>query len=114
MTTARKKVQAGAVALVAAGPGDPDLITLRAAAHLRAADVIITDADAEPVAQAHARPEASIVVATEKSGAPLDHADRARLVIDAAREGKDVVRLICGDPVIDGTLLHEASALRKA
>ncbi len=114
MTTPRKKVQAGAVALVAAGPGDPDLITLRAAALLRAADVIVADADAEAIAQAHAAPEASIVVATSKSGAPLDHADRARLVIDAAREGKDVARLICGDPVVDGTLLNEASALRKA
>ena len=114
MTTARKKVQTGAVALVAAGPGDPDLITLRAAAHLRAADVIVADPDAESIAQAHARPDASIVIAVAESGAVLDHADRARLVIDAAREGKDVVRLVCGDPVIDGTLLHEASALRKA
>ncbi|MBU6244831.1 MAG: uroporphyrinogen-III synthase [Actinomycetales bacterium] len=115
MTTPnRKKVPTGAVALVAAGPGDPDLLTLRAVALLQAADTIITDPDALAIAEAHAAPSASIVVAVGKAGAPLDPADRARLVIDAAREGKDVARLLCGDPVVDGTLMHEATALRKA
>lgn len=111
---ARKKAPVGAVALVAAGPGEPDLLTLRAAALLREASVIVVDSDAVAIAEAHARPDARLVVAVGDSGVPLEHAERAKLVIEAAREGLDVVRLISGDPVVDGTLIHEAGALRKA
>jgi uroporphyrinogen III methyltransferase/synthase len=112
-TKARKKPN-GPVALVAAGPGDPDLLTLRAAALLREAEYIVVDADAAEVAAAHASPEAEVVIAVSASGLPLEHIERAKLVIDAAKEGKRTVRLIAGDPVVDGTLLHEAGALRKA
>ena len=110
----RKRPVHGAVALVASGPGDPDLLTLRAAGLLSCADVIIVDADAVSVAQAHAGKDTSIVIAVDAAGLPLDQAARSALVIEAAREGKNTVRLIAGDPVIDGTLLHEAGALRKA
>ena len=112
-TKARKKPN-GPVALVAAGPGDPDLLTLRAAALLRDAEYIVVDADAAEVAAVHASPEAEVIIAISASGLPLEHAERAKLVIDAAKEGKRTVRLIAGDPVVDGTLLHEAGALRKA
>jgi len=112
-TKARKKPN-GPVALVAAGPGDPDLLTLRAAALLRDAEYIVVDADAAEIAAVHASPEAEVIVAVSASGLPLEHAERAKLVIDAAKEGKRTVRLIAGDPVVDGTLLHEAGALRKA
>lgn len=111
---ARKKAVVGPVALVAAGPGDPDLLTLRAAGLLGAADVIVVDADAVAVAQAHAGAQSVITVAVDAAGLPLDQAARSALVIESAREGKNTVRLIAGDPVIDGTLLHEAGALRKA
>lgn len=111
---ARKKVATGAVALVASGPGDPDLLTLRAANLLSTAEVIVVDAEAVAVAQAHASADAVITIAVDASGMPLDQAGRSALVIDSAREGKNTVRLIAGDPVIDGTLLHEAGALRKA
>ena len=116
VTTAkvRKRVANGPVSLVAAGPGDPDLLTLRAASLLSCADVIIVDADAVAVAQAHAGPHTTVTIAVDANGMPLEQADRSRLVIEAAREGKITVRLISGDPVIDGTLLHEAGALRKA
>ncbi|MHB1164195.1 MAG: bifunctional uroporphyrinogen-III C-methyltransferase/uroporphyrinogen-III synthase [Candidatus Nanopelagicales bacterium] len=110
----RKRVPVGTVALVAAGPGDPELLTLRAASLLAQADVIIVDADAVAMAQAHAGPQATVTVAVNDAGLPLDQAARSALVIEAAREGKATVRLIAGDPVIDGTLLHEAGALRKA
>jgi uroporphyrinogen III methyltransferase/synthase len=112
-TKARKKPN-GPVALVAAGPGDPDLLTLRAAALLREAEYIVVDADAAEVAAVHASPDAEVVIAVSASGLPLEHIERAKLVIDAAKEGKRTVRLIAGDPVVDGTLLHEAGALRKA
>jgi uroporphyrinogen III methyltransferase/synthase len=110
----RKKAVHGAVSLVASGPGDPDLLTLRAARLLSCADIIVVDADAVTVAQAHAGKGTEIVIAVDAAGLPLDQAARSALVIEAAREGKNTVRLIAGDPVIDGTLLHEAGALRKA
>ena len=111
---ARKKPVHGSVALVAAGPGDPDLLTLRAASLIAGADIIVVDADAVAIARAHARPDAEIAVAVDANGMPLDQAGRSALVIEAAREGRTTVRLISGDPVIDGSLLHEAGALRKA
>jgi uroporphyrinogen III methyltransferase/synthase len=104
----------GSVALVAAGPGDPDLLTLRAAGLLADADVIVADADVVDIARAHARVDAEVVVAVDEAGLPLDQAGRSALVIEAARAQRTTVRLISGDPVIDGSLLHEAAALRKA
>lgn len=111
---ARKKVVLGPVALVAAGPGDPDLLTLRAASLIKDADVIVVDADAVQIASAHAATSAVVVPAVGKGGVPLEHADRVKMVIEAAKEGKAVVRLLAGDPVVDGTLPVEAAALRKA
>ena len=111
---ARRKVTLGPVSLVAAGPGDPDLLTLRAVALLGDADVIVVDADVVAIAEAYRRSDAQVIAAVGSDGIPLDHADRVKLVVEAAREGKEVVRLIAGDPVVDGTLLHEAAALRKA
>jgi uroporphyrinogen III methyltransferase/synthase len=102
------------VALVAAGPGDPDLLTLRAAALLRDAEVLVVDADAVDLARAHAGPATEVVVAVDDAGLPLEHAARARLVVDAARAGRRTVRLLSGDPVLDGTLPVEAAALHRA
>lgn len=113
-TKPRKKVNLGSVALVAAGPGDPELLTLRSAALLRDAEVVIVDADAIEIANAHVNPGAEITIALDSEGVALDQAERAKLIINAAREGKRIVRLIAGDPVVDGTLLIEAAALRKA
>ncbi len=110
----RKKIVHGSVALVAAGPGDPELVTVRAAAALREADIVIADADAMEIAAAHAGQDTVIISAVSEAGLPLSHAERAKLVVDACRDGKSVVRLMSGDPVLDGTLLNEASALRKA
>ena len=111
---APRKKAVGPVALVAAGPGDPELVTIRAAALIREADVIVVDADALEVARAYARDDAAVTPAIGKGGVPLDHAARVKLVVDAAREGHAVVRLLAGDPTVDGTLLLEAGALRKA
>ncbi len=110
----RRKVTPGPVSLVAAGPGDPDLLTMRAVALIGGAEVIVVDADVVSIAESYAKAGAEIVVAVGADGIPLDHANRVKLVVEAAREGREVVRLIAGDPVVDGTLLHEAAALRKA
>lgn len=116
MTTnpkARRKAPLAPVAIVSAGPGDPELLTLRAAALLREADVIIADADALDIAALHASSEARVIPAIDADGNPAPAAECARAVIEAAREGLRTVRLVSGDPVVDGTLLHEAAALRK-
>ena len=104
----------GTAALVAAGPGDPQLVTLRAAALLAEADVIVSDAEAVDIARAHAGAASQLVVAADARGGALPQAARTALVLDPVREGKRVVRLVSGDPVLDGTLLNEAGALIKA
>lgn len=104
----------GAVSLVAAGPGDPGLLTLCAAEHLAHADVVVTDPECEGLARAHAPECATIVATVDAEGTPLDRGTRARLVIDPARDGRVVVRLMAGDPVLDGSLALEASALSAA
>lgn len=114
MSTTRTKKKVGPVAFVAAGPGDPELVTLRAAALLSAADVIVADIDAMALAQEFVKPEARLIAAVDSKGLPLDHAGRAKLVVDAARDGLQTVRLLSGDPVLDGSLAVEAAALRKA
>jgi uroporphyrinogen III methyltransferase/synthase len=111
---AKKKPVIHPVALVAAGPGDPELVTVRAAALMREADVIIADGDVQEIAEAHAGPDTEVVLAVNRSGAALSNADRAKVVNDAAKEGKRTVRLLAGDPVLEGTLVQEVSGLRRA
>lgn len=113
-TRARRKTQLGPVALVAAGPGDPQLLTLRAAAIVAAADIIISDGVALPIARYHASPTSSVVVTVDAEGQPLDHSGIAKLVVDAAKAGQRVVRLLAGDPVLDGSLAIEGAALHRA
>ena len=96
------------VSLVAAGPGDPGLLTVCAVGLLHDADVVVTDPECEPIARAHARIDAQILVAVDDDGNVADHADRVQLVIDPALEGRRVVRLMAGDPVLDGSLALEA------
>ncbi len=103
----------GHVALVAAGPGDPELMTLRAAALLAAADAVVADPDVVDLIAAHA-PDAEIVDAVDENGLPLDRAIRAKRVVELARAGKDVVRLMAGDPVFDGSIATEATVLHRA
>lgn len=110
----RRSASPGSVALVAAGPGAVDLVTMRAATLLQQADVIVVDADAVEVARAHAGETTEVVVAVDAAGMPLDQAGRSALVVEAARAGRATVRLIAGDPVMDGSFLNEASALRRA
>lgn len=101
------------VSLIAAGPGDKDLLTVRASQLLGSADVVISDADAAPLARELAD-EDRVCLAVDDNGLPLDHRARAGLVADRARDGQAVVRLISGDPVLDGSLFIEIQALAKA
>jgi len=110
----RRAAVQGHVALVAAGPGDPDLVTLRAVQLLGAAELVVVDSNAVAIAEAHAGATTEVVAAVDAAGVPLEQAARSALVIESARAGRRTVRLIAGDPVIEGTFLNEATAMRKA
>jgi len=113
ITSRTRTKPVGSVSLVAVGPGDPDLITLRAAALLRDADVVIADIDVADLARSFVSAEADVVSALDDYGLPLENAVRAKLVADAAKAGRNVVRLFSGDPLLDGALPTEAAVLVK-
>ena len=105
----------GHVSLLGAGPGDPELITLRALRKLQRADVVLYDALVHPSLLAHARPDAERVFVGKRAGRASERQSsiNARL-IDAARRGHNVVRLKGGDPYLFGRGSEEAEALVEA
>ena len=113
-TRIKKKQPIGSVAFVAAGPGDPELLTVRAAGLIAAAQVVITDAECSAIASHYASGDAEVVVAGDADGAALPQAARGKLVVDAVKAGHAVVRLLAGDPILDGTIAVEAAACSKA
>ena len=108
-----RKPARGPVSLVLVPAAEGDLLTVRGAELLATADVVVTDVAAAPLAQVRS-PRAEIIPAVDELGLPLDAAGRVRLVTDAAAKGANVVRLICGEPVFDGTLAAEGRLLTKA
>ena len=112
--SATRNRQLGTVTLVAAGPGDAELLTVRAVRALSSADLVIADSDAVVVAKKFVAESTEIVPAVDAAGLPLEHAARSKAVVDAAKEGRHVVRLMAGDPVLDGAFARESAALTKA
>ena len=114
--------QPGRVVFVGAGPGDPGLLTVRAAQYLAEADVVVIDqVSREDFVSRHARPDVEIIDAGHgEHGQPLTHASRAKLLVKAAKAAGDangnglVVRLMDGDPATFNGLSEEALACRKA
>jgi uroporphyrin-III C-methyltransferase / precorrin-2 dehydrogenase / sirohydrochlorin ferrochelatase len=103
----------GRVLLVGAGPGDPDLLTLKAVRALKSADVILHDYLASPAVLAHARREAEIVsVGKAKGRHSRSQAEINDLILHYARQGKTVVRLKGGDPFMFGRGAEEIDTLR--
>ena len=93
----------GKVYLVGAGPGDPDLLTLKAVEAIAAADVLLVDDLVNPAILAHAAPGARIVPVGKRGGCrSTSQAFIERLMVAEARAGKRVVRLKGGDPFIFG------------
>jgi uroporphyrinogen III methyltransferase/synthase len=109
-------VTRGRVILVGAGPGAPDLITLRGAQALREADAVVYDALAAEALLALAPPHAlRIDVGKRGHDAPtLPQDDTSALLVRLALEGRTVVRLKGGDPYVFGRGGEEASACARA
>lgn len=103
------------VALVGAGPGDPELITVKGMSRLGAADVILYDALVSPQLLNHARSGAMLIAAGKRPGKPhIGQQTIHALLIEHARAGRRVVRLKGGDPFVFGRGGEEAEALRAA
>jgi uroporphyrinogen III methyltransferase/synthase len=108
-------VTTGAVYLVGAGPGDPGLLTLRAAELIARADVILYDRLIPPEALAGARPDAEqLYVGKQGGGEQVPQAETERLMLERARAGRTVVRLKGGDPFVFGRGGEEALACLEA
>lgn len=105
----------GQVTLVGAGPGDPDLLTLKALKALQAATVVMVDDLVNPAIVALANPAARIVHVGKRGGCKsTPQSFIERLMITAAQEGENVVRLKGGDPFIFGRGGEEAEHMRAA
>jgi len=105
----------GWVWLTGAGPGDPGLLTLLAHHGLGQADVVVYDALVSEAILALARAEAQRVYAGKRGGKPSPtQADISERLIALAREGKRVLRLKGGDPMVFGRGGEEALSLAAA
>src|SRR5688500_8204582 len=130
-TQATRSQTRGWVSFVGSGPGDPDLLTVRAADLLKQADVVITEVpehaalvrtllglpEPQPVegdeVVAHPGPEL-VDGGFGEDGQPLTHAARAKVVVKQAKRGLRVVRLMAGDPFLYASGPEEAQAVAKA
>jgi uroporphyrinogen III methyltransferase/synthase len=110
------------VSFVGSGPGDPDLLTVRAVELLRDAELVVTELP-EHVELLHrvlgaGEDAGSLPEVVDggfgEDGQQLTHASRAKVVVKAARTGKRVVRLISGDPFLYASGPEEAKACAKA
>jgi uroporphyrin-III C-methyltransferase len=105
----------GKIWLVGAGPGDPDLLTLRAARLIMQARLIVHDGLVDPAILALARPNARLVsVAKQRSRHTMQQDEINALLVREALAGNDVIRLKGGDPFIFGRGGEEWEACRAA
>jgi uroporphyrin-III C-methyltransferase len=103
----------GFVSFVSSGPGDAELLTLKAAARLRAADVVLYDDLAAGAILDHARKGATLVSVGKRAGRPSARQEHvSRLLVDYAATGANVVRLKSGDAGVFGRLEEEIEALK--
>jgi uroporphyrinogen III methyltransferase / synthase len=107
--------RAGFVSFVGSGPGDPDLLTVRAVQLLGEAEVVVTEAPEHAGIVAAFAPDAEVVDGGfGQDGQPLTHAGRAKVLVKQAKSGRRVVRLMAGDPFVYASGPEEAQACVKA
>jgi uroporphyrin-III C-methyltransferase/precorrin-2 dehydrogenase/sirohydrochlorin ferrochelatase len=105
----------GRVTLVGAGPGDPDLLTIKAFRALQDADIVFYDELVSPEILDRARRDAARIPVGRRAGKPGIGQDAInRLLIEAAKSGQRAVRLKGGDPFVFGRGGEEIEALREA
>jgi len=105
----------GFVSFVSSGPGDPELLTLKAVARLQAADAVLFDDLSSGPILAHARAGADLVGVGKRAGRPSPRQDHvSRLLVEYASTGARVVRLKSGDAGLFGRLEEEITALDAA
>lgn len=105
----------GIAHIVGAGPGDPDLLTLRAAQLLQEADAILHDDLVPPAILARARRDAELVAVGKRNGrVRWTQAEIDAELVRRVRAGQTVVRLKAGDPFVFGRGGEEVEALRRA
>lgn len=103
------------VFLAGAGPGDPELLTLKAARLLAGAEVVLHDSLVGSEVLRLIHPDAELIDVGKRCGqASTAQAEICRLLVESALTGKRVVRLKGGDPVIFGRLTEEMEALHQA
>ncbi len=110
----RSALSSGHVSLVGAGPGDPGLLTRKAIARLRAADLVLYDALIDERILRYARHAQRFFVGKRQGRHALTQDRINALMIRAARRGRSVVRLKGGDPFVLGRGGEEAAALAAA
>jgi uroporphyrin-III C-methyltransferase / precorrin-2 dehydrogenase / sirohydrochlorin ferrochelatase len=105
----------GSVVLVGAGPGDPELLTLKALRALQSADVVLYDDLVAPAIIDMARREAEKIPVGKRGYRPsCQQGHIVSMLVSLAADGKRVIRLKGGDPMIFGRANEEMSALRAA
>ncbi|MCM2678920.1 uroporphyrinogen-III C-methyltransferase [Echinimonas agarilytica] len=105
----------GFVSLVGAGPGDPDLITVKALKAIQTADVIVYDRLSAPELLEHAKPDSQhIYVGKAKGCKQMSQKDINRLLVTLAQQPRRIVRLKGGDPFVFGRGGEEMMSLREA
>lgn len=111
----KKSSQKGIVYLVGAGPGDPDLLTMKATRLLATADIVLNDDLVPPAILALANPRALTVSVGKRCGEKkITQEQINQLMIEKAAQGLMVVRLKSGDPLVFGRAAEEIDALRAA
>jgi len=105
----------GFVSFVGSGPGDPELLTLKAVKRLQEAEaVLFDDLSSGPILE-HAGPEADLVGVGKRAGRPSPKQDHvSKLLVEYAQSGAKVVRLKSGDSGLFGRLEEELVALEEA
>ncbi|MEI9901295.1 MAG: siroheme synthase CysG [Hyphomicrobium sp.] len=116
LDAARAEAQpAGSVALIGCGPGEPDLITLKAQQHLQAADVLVVDRLVNPAILEYARRDAiRIDVGKDPEGHSALQDEINRILVREAMKGQRVARLKGGDAFVFGRAAEEMAAVRAA